>query len=235
MRSIAALAGLALAACSAPVSDDREPPASFSSKPDLFWVTVDALRPDHLGAYGHARETSPAIDAYFESGARFERAFAQGTWTLFVTSRFPQSHLEYYRERAPQAFVGPDTTTMAERLSAEGYLTIHVSGHGALGAFDGLCRGFEVCDVEYRDARDVTARAREAVEEATRTQPGRPLFLWAYYIDPHVPYEAPAKHANRFVGDGHERSELRAGVAEGEYIGHRAIPRAALGGGGARA
>jgi arylsulfatase A-like enzyme len=34
------------------------------------------LRPDHLGIFGYERETSPRIDAVFEDGVVFERAYS---------------------------------------------------------------------------------------------------------------------------------------------------------------
>ena len=31
----------------------------------ILLITVDTLRPDHLGIYGYARDTSPEIDRFF--------------------------------------------------------------------------------------------------------------------------------------------------------------------------
>jgi len=38
---------------------------------------VDTLRPDHLGAYGYARDTSPAIDALAARGTVFTSAYSR--------------------------------------------------------------------------------------------------------------------------------------------------------------
>ncbi len=43
---------------------------------DILLITVDALRPDHLGLYGYERATSPNIDRHFSDAAIFERAYA---------------------------------------------------------------------------------------------------------------------------------------------------------------
>src|SRR5262249_18301089 len=45
--------------------------------PNILLVTCDAVRPDHLSAYGYQRDTSPALAAAMRFGARFERATAQ--------------------------------------------------------------------------------------------------------------------------------------------------------------
>ena len=34
--------------------------------PNVVLITIDCLRPDHLGCYGYARDTSPHIDALAE-------------------------------------------------------------------------------------------------------------------------------------------------------------------------
>jgi arylsulfatase A-like enzyme len=56
-------------------------------------VTVDSLRADHLGQYGYRRDTMPALDRVAQSGATFERAFANAPYTRisipsFQTSRY---------------------------------------------------------------------------------------------------------------------------------------------------
>jgi choline-sulfatase len=39
----------------------------------ILWLDLDTLRPDHLGCYGYARETSPNIDRISREGVRFEQ------------------------------------------------------------------------------------------------------------------------------------------------------------------
>src|SRR5690606_954878 len=55
--------------------EQREHPRSLDwSRCDVLLVTVDALRADHLGAYGYDRATSPELDKLAARGARFEHA-----------------------------------------------------------------------------------------------------------------------------------------------------------------
>jgi len=49
-------------------------------------VTIDTLRPDRMGLYGHDRETTPAIDAFARRGLRFDRAITPGGWTSLAIS-----------------------------------------------------------------------------------------------------------------------------------------------------
>src|SRR5262245_38932834 len=57
------------------------PHAPRAGRPDIVLVTIDALRADHLGAYGYARLTSPAIDAFAHDSVVFTNAIAQAPYT----------------------------------------------------------------------------------------------------------------------------------------------------------
>jgi hypothetical protein len=79
----------------------RQPTAE---RPDVLLLLVDALRPDHLGAYGYGRETSPAIDSLAADGILFREAIAQSTFTKssiasLLTGRFPYQHGVYWGSR----------------------------------------------------------------------------------------------------------------------------------------
>src|SRR5690606_5400706 len=55
--------------------------ATAGERPDfrgrsILLVTVDALRADHLGAYGYERNTTPFLDSLASQGIRFSRAYA---------------------------------------------------------------------------------------------------------------------------------------------------------------
>ena len=40
----------------------------------ILYVDIDTLRPDHLGCYGYARNTSENIDAIARDGVRFNES-----------------------------------------------------------------------------------------------------------------------------------------------------------------
>ena len=43
---------------------------------NVILIVVDTLRADHLGCYGHGRDTSPALDALAAEGTLFESFWA---------------------------------------------------------------------------------------------------------------------------------------------------------------
>jgi arylsulfatase A-like enzyme len=164
-------------------------------KPHLVLVTIDALRADHLGAYGYARPTSPTFDRYAAQGVLFEEAFAQdsGTgpslWSLMVGKTPFQVELER-ADRFPPRY-GPSETTFATRLQNSGYKTAAVLCGQVFATpwwnlKDGFERFEEVCGAKDRhQAPRVTARAVKTWKELS-TQ--GPVALWVHYYDPHAPY-----------------------------------------------
>ena len=48
----------------------------------ILLISLDTLRADHLGTYGHERFTSPVIDQLAREGVVFEDASSTSPWTL---------------------------------------------------------------------------------------------------------------------------------------------------------
>ncbi|MFK7896246.1 MAG: sulfatase [Myxococcota bacterium] len=73
--------------------------------PDVYLITLDTTRPDHLGIYGYPRDTSPALDAFASEAKVYERAWSTAPWTLpahasMLTGQYPSSHgAHYVRDR----------------------------------------------------------------------------------------------------------------------------------------
>ena len=49
--------------------------------PNVLLLVIDALRPDHLGCYGYALDTSPTIDALARRGVLFADATSLSSYT----------------------------------------------------------------------------------------------------------------------------------------------------------
>lgn len=48
----------------------------FNKKPNILFITIDALRARNLGCYGYPRDTSPNIDSYAKQGVLFNNFFS---------------------------------------------------------------------------------------------------------------------------------------------------------------
>ena len=92
--------------------------------PNILLVTCDAVRPDHLSAYGYQRDTSPALAAAMSFGAHFDRATAQAprTWesmAALFTGRYPAHNGVRHRGQ----LLPSDVPHLAQVLSSHGYRT----------------------------------------------------------------------------------------------------------------
>ncbi len=185
----------------------------FASRrpPNLLLVSIDTLRPDHLGAYGYAAARTPAIDALARRGVRFANATTVTPLTLpahtsLLTGTFPAFH--GVRDNG-QFYVDESQITLAEVLKANGYRTGGFVGAFVLDRRWGIAQGFDTYfddfDLgKYQLAAGIDAAQRPADEVVDKaipwiTQAGdRPFFAWVHLYDPHSPYAAPAEFAASF-------------------------------------
>ncbi|TBR15738.1 hypothetical protein EPO66_05550 [bacterium] len=67
-----------------------------SCPPNIILISVDALRPDHLGCYGYKRNTSPHIDSLAQNGTIFTQAISSATFTTASLISILASHVFKY-------------------------------------------------------------------------------------------------------------------------------------------
>lgn len=188
------------------------------SKPvNVLFITIDTLRADRVGAYGHKTARTPALDALAARGVRFADATAHAPLThpshaAIMTGRYPGAFGIRLNGMTP---LPPDAVTIAERFKDAGYATGAVVASVILDEAYGMGQGFDSYDDRIavasgdvalstlqRRANEVTDRALAWL--ASRSGPGRPglgeggtgghWFLWVHYYDPHLPYDAPQVH-----------------------------------------
>jgi arylsulfatase A-like enzyme len=113
-------------------------------RPNVLLVVLDAVRADHLSAYGHDRPTSPTLGTLAASGVTFESAFSNSNWTgtshgALFTGRLPSDSGIYGNRQ-----VIPDgVRTLPERLSEAGYRTFAASAGAHVRAERGYDRGID--------------------------------------------------------------------------------------------
>lgn len=163
--------------------------------PNVLLITVDTLRPDHLGCYGYGRDTTPTIDALARQGVRCENAYSAAGWTLPAVATIMTGH--YPRDHGATDFrwtVSPGLPSIAGELRRRGYDTRGYVSHIILHARYGVADGFKSYDssvLEVGHPHDVATAeplTRLALNDIGDLE--EPFFLWLHYFDPHFRYLA---------------------------------------------
>jgi len=188
-------------------------PARKATPPDVFLITIDTLRADHVRCYGYNRIETPTIDGLAKDGIRFAHAFTPSpvtntSHTTILTGLLPSTH-GVTDFAIPLA---PTHPTWAELLATQGYHTAAFIGAVILDSkalAPGLDRGFDFYDnfpehpkTKARWGR-VERRGMEVVEHAEAwltAHPRGPHFVWVHLYDPHDPYEPPPPYSATYKG-----------------------------------
>lgn len=223
---------LALSAC----SRDKAP---FEPPDTVVVVSIDTLRADYLGCYGHPFVQTPNLDALAETGVRFAHAMApapttQASHMSLFTGTYPHTH------GVPRnGFVASaDNQTLAEVLSGEGWATAGFIGAHPLTEKFGFSQGFDewhegsttikrqaVNDKAQRPADEVVDDVFEWLDTRQRDEK---LFLFVHVFDVHMPYTPPAPFGRLYrkddlslTGDRDALQEV-AHALEDDFDGHQA-------------
>ena len=188
----ALLAGLGIATVFAP-------PQPFN----VLFITLDALRPDHLHCYGYHRDTSPNIDRLAARGVLFLDANANSSWTVpslasIFTSKLPMEH------GATTAQHGLKTSelTLAEVMRDHGYQTGGAAASGFVEPQYAMSQGFTWFKGDRFPDKKTAGIKRIAsapwITSLALKYLGRhrdePFFLWLHFLKPHDPYLWHPKH-----------------------------------------
>src|SRR5258706_3444127 len=181
---------------------------SKPSRPDVFLITIDTLRADHVHCYGYERVETPALDALAKDGFRFAQAFTPSpitntSHTSIFTGLLPGTH-GVTDFAVP---LSPAHPTWAELLHKQAYHTAAFIGAVILDSKSlapGLDRCFDFYDnfperSPTQSRRDRVERRGMVVVQRAETwltaHPNGAHFVWAHLYDPHDPYEPPAPYS----------------------------------------
>ncbi|MBI1321041.1 MAG: sulfatase-like hydrolase/transferase [Candidatus Hydrogenedens sp.] len=185
-----------------------------AAKPDdsksLIVISLDTLRADHLGCYGHERPTSPHIDALAQESVLFEEARATASMTT-------PSHASVFTGLSPvmhragifsEGYVlEPRWTTFAALMHQAGYATAAFTEGVALRGGLGFYQGFD----SYSDGpppgepRTRIAEARFKLASDWIDRHGKnPFVLFVHTYEIHAPYDPPQEWVDKFVDPGYD-------------------------------
>ncbi len=178
-------------------------PTNIPKRPNLFLITLDTLRPDHLNIYGYKRDTSPAIYDLSKDSFVFNNAFTVATnsapsHATIMTGLYPLQHGLIDNGQA----IHPNIPTLASHLKERGYETAGFVGYHALNEESGLDKGFD--DFEFipiashdHDLKEIEDdfqgffAVNSWLESWIKKKDKSAFFLWMHVQNIHESYDPP--------------------------------------------
>jgi arylsulfatase A-like enzyme len=223
IRRSVVCSALILAACviglpghgGADTARSAPPPAAPHEYTNVILISLQCLRPDHLGTYGYQRDTSRNIDAFARQSVVFENAIAQSNLTpvaqmSIMTSQYPRVHgmvsFEVAKDMVTQRSL-PELlklygyTTAAFASSPEFFVRFDSASGITINTGDVFSRSFD----SFQNTRRGLGRRniRKIPDESLqwiRENKERKFFLWIASGLLHMPYGAsvPLPHRARY-------------------------------------
>ena len=187
--------------------------------PNIVLVVFDTARRDRFGCYGYQRLTTPTVDSLASEGLVLDTMITNGPWTLpshgsLFTGLYPAQHGSQWRSGLSVRDSVP--LTVAEFLGGLGYDTWCVTNNVLITEATRLTRGFG----HTIPRRDIESKGKRILRHAKRVAvggdsgggvvnawirhalppPGRPLFLFVNYAEPHWPWAPPNALVRRTGG-----------------------------------
>ena len=193
--------------------------AATGAKPNILFIMIDTLRPDHVGCYGYQRQTTPNLDRLAAGGVRFDQMIAASSWTTpSVMSMFTSLPPSLHGVTGPDKTLVGDATTLAAELKRAGYQTVGFTSNPCTHSKLGYARGFDLyddftvmlsSDLNLFEDFDQEKGILSTVTSPTinrlalswleqKRDPGRPFFLYLLYFDPHADYVPPSPYNRLF-------------------------------------
>ena len=203
---LSALLGVAVCLAATACSKVERPPA-LCADCNVVLISMDTVRADRLGIYGHTKPTSPNVDRFAEHALVFENAISQSAWTLpahgsMMTGLYP-GRLGVVHYPAKRSL--PKVRMLAEEFRSAGYATGGFTGGGFVASHFGFARGF---DIYTSDGRRFEHNIEEAVDWLKQHKERR-FFLFLHGYDAHRPYFSSAGDKSAIGLRGKRSAERR--------------------------
>lgn len=177
-----------------------------TSQPNVVFILIDTLRPDHMSMNGYERETSPFLDSFARENLNFKYAFAAAPWTpvsiaSILTGLYPSAHgmmpPNNRLAAAKTTRLSSHLETMPEIFKEGGYETAAVITNPWLQKNFGYNQGYEYYHyIDRVKADKVNEKGLKVVDALLKKE--SPFFLYLHYMDVHNPYEPPEEYRNIF-------------------------------------
>jgi arylsulfatase A-like enzyme len=183
----------------------------------IVYIDIDSLRPDHLGCYGYARHTSPAIDAIAQEGVRFNNCYTPDapclpSRTAFYSGRFGiQTGVVGHGGTAADPKVQGEgrgfrdwfvRLGLAGQLQKLGLHTAMISPFGQRHSAHWFYAGFHEIHNTGGGGNESAEVVQPVIDKWMADNAARDnWYLHVNLWDPHTPYRVPASFGDPFKKD----------------------------------
>jgi arylsulfatase A-like enzyme len=186
---------------------------------NVILISIDALRPDHLGCYGYRKETSPFLDTFSKDAFIFSNVIAQSASTVpslcsMFHSRYP--YTDCLSESSDDSADGD--ISISEFLKTKGYYTFGIVAHDNAGSKMGFARGFDYFDDNFNKLRTADEVQKLAIGLLKKIDKSKKFFLWLHFREPHSPYSTPDRYNKIFSKPSSPREEEKIYTINGRQL-----------------
>jgi arylsulfatase A-like enzyme len=187
-----------------------------SRKPSIALMVLDTMRRDATGiadSSGYWEGLTPHLDQIASEGTVFSHAWSAAPWTVPSHASMFTGLLPFTQrcngKLPPREDVGP---TLAELLGEAGYETAAFFSNPWLSdRVSGLLRGFAVRQesiiggitdlTSYEGDQGARQTIRNLAGWLENRQKDKPFFLFVNFLEPHLPYDPPARFRQQYLPD----------------------------------
>ncbi|MCD4652317.1 sulfatase [bacterium] len=173
---------------------------STENKWNVVFLTIEALRSDHLSCYGYEYPTTPNIDQLAKSGVLFEANYTQGGDSIFSLNSILSGVLPWnYRDHQDQML----GTILQEHGISTGYVGYDYVLKG--GAFREEFTEEILLEGNRREvwgqttSRQMVGKIIELIDRFSDQQ----FFIYSHLLDPHADYVRNSE-TDKFEGSLHQ-------------------------------
>ena len=196
-----------------------------AGRPNVLWLVLDTVRADHMSVYGYEAPTTPFLEKLAQQCLVFERAVANGNWTLPChASMFTGLPVRSHGFGLPAGKLDSAFQTVAEVLRDNGYITGLFSNNELVAPKTALARGFQTAQViaHIRGAQNCSlssllerygitppvpwldpdygaALTQELIKRWLNVHQDEPFFLFVNYMETHLPFRVPRRYREMFM------------------------------------
>jgi arylsulfatase A-like enzyme len=195
---------------------------------NVIMVLLDALRPDHLSAYGYEKKTSPNIDELSKDGIIFKNAFTQSTFTReavasLLSALYPLTHNVGYVNKMSDEIIA-----LPEVMKLFNYKTVAFTSNGFINKDCGILQGFdeiyELFRKEFWGPHNSTPGESfiPYIDDWLFNKYKDKYFLFLHFMQPHEPYKAPQSF--KIFSSDDPKSVLDGSTYNRNKVKERGIP-----------